>query len=262
MYIGKENQALSTYCEIASAEAAVEHARLYLRFEEPRLINIGMVDQQAAKLRTARAYLELAERGLGRGGRHILLWRAFALARGNMIVCALRNDVMRHTCAGERWSGLRGRDAGEARAGRLWRTLRDGLQVVRDGLDHTPAMALRFQAGFFEVWHELLVYGFIAYTVLRRNIVGKEAIDRFSTIAAFWDVWMQMNTQADLPIDRIDGLKALVGRLLDDLLRPHEANEGVQVREMMCAAVDSLQGSHVLGDFWQSYGRDWVSEVC
>lgn len=261
--IGKENRALATLCEVASAEAAVAQAITNLQLDDVGSLDIRAVNRQAAKLRSAKAYLELAEKGLAAGGRHILLWRAFALTKIAMITWAIRNEVMRQCLKNSRSEDMQEEGGrGVARAGRLWRMVREALQVVRDGLDHTPVSAGRYQAAFFESWHDLITTAFVAFVAIGHRMVPEGKASNASRVARFWNFWMQMNVQADLSVDRIDGLKALTGQMLEDLLGPYEVCEIESIPKLLCSAVSKMNDPVVVAALWESYGGEWVAEVC
>ena len=86
------------------------------------------------------------------------------------------------------------------RGGGMVRLVREGLQSIRDGLDHTPVAATRYYASFFEQWHEILVGAFAAY-VSKRTIIVEGTISEFSEgIGSFMALWAHLNTEVDIEI--------------------------------------------------------------
>ena len=141
------------------------------------------------------------------------------------------------------------------------RLVREGLQSIRDGLDHTPVAATRYYASFFEQWHEILVGAFAAY-VSKRTIIVEGTISEFSEgIGSFMALWAHLNTEVDIEIQDLHSCVTRVNAELRDAMKAFAAEGGGDCGRLVCHLRARIMAQATLRRFWNSYGREWQVRV-
>jgi hypothetical protein len=268
--IGPENNALLTFCELCAAETANINANYYFRKHCQKSPSDGDHGEPStgskmwAKIRSAQTYLEHANRSMGQGGRHVLLWRYLSLAsaRTNVYLLISKVDQIAPTFA-------RSDEQLGVKSDAQWRTaakllggvvgaVRNGLHALRDGMDHTPRDAERFWAEYFELWHELLICGMANAVLIAQKISKESPIAHHKEIGRWW---RDLNRRVGIKGSYVDTSHKL---LIDNIF--HEFSNALSSETDPLRTIESfLSKMHcgkkeegLLSKWWNSNQAAWL----